>query len=148
MDNLKPKTKERVEKAVTEVLANKDKTKKVSDNGPKVKIEVPILNPKSVDVFLKEVKVWDKLTRGYSDEDKALMLWSKVPTENAQGIKEKIDPDNLTVETFKEEITTTTLNRESFTEGFASTVVSTYSTQSNSSNISLNSSCKIVNLRN
>ena len=76
------------------------------------------------------------------------MLWSKVPTENAQGIKEKIDPDNLTVETFKEEITTTTLNRESFTEGFASTVVSTYSTQSNSAKISLNSSYKIVNLRN
>ena len=97
-----------------------------------MKIEVPILNPKSVDVFLKEVKVWDKLTRGYSDEDKALMLWSKVPTENAQGIKEKIDPDNLTVETLKEEITTTTLNRESFTEGFASTVVSTCSTQFNS----------------
>ena len=116
MDNLTPKTKTRVEKAVTEALANKD-------------------NTKSVDVFLKEVKVWDKLTRGYSDEDKALMLWSKVPTENAQGIKEKIDPDNLTVETFKEEITTKTWNRESFTEGFASTVVSTYSTQSNSSNI-------------
>ena len=104
MDNLKPKTKERVEKAVTEVLANKDKTKKVSDNGPKVKIEVPILNPKSVDVFLKEVKVWDKLTRGYSDEDKALMLWSKVPTENAQGIKEKIDPDNLTVKLLKKKL--------------------------------------------
>ena len=104
MDNLTPKTKARVEKAVTEVLANKDKTKKVSDNGPKVKIEVPILNPKSVDVFLKEVKVWDKLTRGYSDEDKALMLWSKVPTENAQGIKEKIDPDNLTVKLLKKKL--------------------------------------------
>ena len=108
MDNLTPKTKARMEKAVTEALANKDNTKSVSDNGPKVEIEVPILNPKSVDVFLKEVKVWDKLTRGYSDEDKALMLWSKVPTENAQGIKEKIDLDNLTVETFKEEITTKT----------------------------------------
>ena len=35
------------------------------------------------------------------------MLWSKLPTENAQGIKEKIDPDDLTVESFKEEITKT-----------------------------------------
>ena len=32
MDNLTPKTKARVEKAVTEALANKDNTKNVSDN--------------------------------------------------------------------------------------------------------------------
>ena len=57
MDNLTPKTKARVEKAVTEALANKDNTKSVSDNRPKVKIEVFLLYPKSVDVFLKEVKV-------------------------------------------------------------------------------------------
>ena len=107
MSPLTPATKARVDKAVAEALANKDYTRNVSDNGPKVKIDVPVLNPKSVDVFLKEVKVWDKLTRGYSDEDKALMLWSKLPTENAQGIKEKIDPDDLTVESFKEEISKT-----------------------------------------
>ena len=54
---LTPATKAWVDKAVAEALANKDYTRNVSDNGPKVKIDVPVLNPKSVDVFLKEVKV-------------------------------------------------------------------------------------------
>ena len=64
---------------------------------------MPVLNPKNVDVYLKEIKVWDKLTKGITDEEKSLMLWSKLPTENAQGIKDKIDPDlDLTVEKFKE----------------------------------------------
>ena len=75
----------------------------MENGGLKVKIDVPVLNPKNVDVYLKEIKVWDKLTKGITDEEKSLMLWSKLPTENAQGIKDKIDPDlDLTVEKFKE----------------------------------------------
>ena len=101
MSNLTPRTKAAVDKAVAEALRG---NKNDSDNGAKVRIDVPSLNPKNVDVFIKEVKVWDKLTRGYGDEDKALMLWSKLPTENAQGIKEKIDTENLTVKEFIETV--------------------------------------------
>ena len=97
---LTPKTKEAVDKAVAAALQGRNK---VENGGLKVKIDVPVLNPKNVDVYLKEIKVWDKLTKGITDEEKSLMLWSKLPTENAQGIKDKIDPDlDLTVEKFKE----------------------------------------------
>ena len=97
--DLTPRTKAAVDKAVAEALRG-NRGNSSTDGGAKVRIDVPTLIPKNVDVFLKEVKVWDKLTRTYSDEDKALMLWSKLPTENAHGIKEKIDTENLTVQVF------------------------------------------------
>ena len=97
-------TKARVDRAVAEALPSRSRGNDDCGSSAKVKIDVPVLNPKNVDVFLKEVMVWDKLTRNYSEEDKALMLWSKLPSENAQGIKDKIDPDKLTVEVFKDMI--------------------------------------------
>ena len=40
------------------------------------------------------------------------MLWSKLPTENDQGIKENIDMEDLTVDIFIETVKKTTKNED------------------------------------
>ena len=67
-----------------------------------MRIDIPVLNPKNVDVYLKEINVWDTLTKGYNANEKAMMLWSTLHGENASGIKEKIESDDkLMVDSFR-----------------------------------------------
>ena len=61
--DLTPKRKAAVDKAVSKALRSKTISGGGENTSAKVRIDIPVLYPKNVDVYLKERKIWDTLTK-------------------------------------------------------------------------------------
>ena len=61
--DLTPKRKAAVDKEVSKALRSRTISGGGENNSAKVRIDIPVLYPKNLDVYLKKIKIWDTLTK-------------------------------------------------------------------------------------